>query len=93
MTNNKKTTSQQTQKLLTHLGVFLFQLSKQTCNKNFKKIKMLQKVQQKKYFKKNVAKVATKKIKSKKCCKKNFATNSRIKISHTKFKKNSCIRG
>ena len=31
---------------------------------------MLQKVQQKKYFKKKVAKVATKKIKNKKCCKK-----------------------
>lgn len=31
---------------------------------------MLQKVQQKKYFKKNVAKVATKKIIQKKCCKK-----------------------
>ncbi len=40
---------------------------------------MLQKVQQKNYFKKNVAKVATKKIKSKKCCKKILATNSRIK--------------
>jgi hypothetical protein len=31
---------------------------------------MLQKAQQKKYFKKNVAKVATKKIIQKKCCKK-----------------------
>ena len=44
-------------------------------------------MQQKKYFKKNVAKVATKKIIQKKCCKKNIATNSRIKITHKKFKK------
>jgi hypothetical protein len=47
--------------LIPNQEFFYCQLSKQTCNKNFKKIKMLQKMQQKNYFKKNVAEVATKK--------------------------------
>lgn len=50
------------------LGVFLFQLSKQTCNKKNILKKMLQNVQQKNQNEKKVAKSATKKMLQKNYC-------------------------